>query len=83
MTKVKLNLFSDTDKLLKVEKGIRGGAMLPVEGFKWVENLSQVNKDFIKHKMKIVMKDIYWKLMFKILKSYKTFTMICHFYLKE
>ena len=83
MTKVKLNLLSDTDKLLKVEKGIRGGAMLPVGGFKWVENLSQVNKDFIKHKMKIVMKDIYWKLMFKILKSYKTFTMICHFYLKE
>ena len=83
MTKVKLNLLSDTDKLLKVEKGIRGGAKLPAECFKWVENLSQVNKDFIKNKMKIVMKDIYWKLMFKILKNYKTFTMICHFYLKE
>ena len=90
MTKVKLDLLTDTDILLMVEKGMRGGlchaihryakannkymkdydknkessylkywevnnlygrAMsqkLLVDGFKWVENLSQVNKDFIK-----------------------------------
>ena len=90
MTKVKLDLLTDTDILLMVEKGMRGGLChaihryetannkymkdydknkessylkywevnnlygrsmsqkLLVDGFKWVENLSQVNKDFIK-----------------------------------
>ena len=29
------------------------------------------------------MKDIFWKLMFNILKYYMTSTMICYFYLKK
>ena len=45
---------------------------LPVDGIKWVENASQFNKDFIKTTMKIVIKDIFLKLMVNILKIYIT-----------
>ena len=50
---------------------------LPVNGFKWIENASQVNKDFTKKAiMKIVMKGIFLMLMFNVLKNYMTFTLI-------
>ena len=32
---------------------------LPVKGFRWVEDLSQFNEDFIKSMMKIVISDIF------------------------
>ena len=32
---------------------------LPVNGFRWVEDLSQFNEDFIKSMMKIVISDIF------------------------
>ena len=64
-----------------------GWAMLqefPVNKFKWVEDLiSQFNEDFIKTTMKKVMKDIFSKLIFIILKNYINFNMIYHFCLKE
>ena len=34
---------------------------LPVKGFKWVEDLSQFNQDFIKNMGKIVIKGIFLK----------------------
>ena len=36
---------------------------LPTNGFKWVEDLSQFNKDFIKNTMKIVIQNILLKQM--------------------
>ena len=44
-----------------------------VDSFKWVEETSQFDKDFIKITMKIVMKGIFLKLMFNILKIEITF----------
>ena len=124
-TKVKLDLLTDIDMLLRVEKGIRGGichstyryakannkymkdydkykessyihywdvnnlygwAMsqkLPLNNFEWIKDTSQFNEDFIKTIMKKVMKDIFLKLMFNILKNYTNFIMIYHFYQKE
>ena len=102
-TEVELELFTDFNMLLMVEKGIRGGichaifryaksdnkymkdynkdeeesfleyldannlygwAMiqpLPVDGFKFVKNVSKIDEDFIKTMMKIVIKDTYLK----------------------
>ena len=102
-TEVKLELITDYDMLLMIEKGIRGGicqathryakannkymknydknnessyieyldannlygwAMsqkLPINGFKWVKNLSKFNEDFIKNMMKIAIQDIFLK----------------------
>ena len=121
-TKVKLELLTDIDMLLIVEKSIRGGicrsiyryakannkymkdydknkessyiqycdvnnlygwAMsqkLPVNNFEWIKDTSQFNEDFI---MKKMMKDIFLKFMFNILKNYMNFIMIYYFYLKE
>ena len=56
---------------------------LAVNGFKWVEETSQFNEDFIKNKFKIVIRDIFLKLMFNKLKNYMKFIMIYHFILKE
>ena len=56
--------------------------ILAVDGFKWVENTSQLNKDFIESCNKDI-KYILLKLMFNILKNYVTSTMIYHFLLKE
>ena len=56
---------------------------LPVNDFEWIKDTSQFDKDFIKIIMKKVIKDIFLKLMFNILKNNMTFTMIYHFYLKE
>ena len=48
---------------------------LPVNEFKWVEDLSEFNEHF-KAIIKNVMKDIFLKLMFSILKIYVNFIMI-------
>ena len=48
---------------------------LPVNNFGWIEDSSQFNEDFIKTIMKKVMKDIFLKLMFNILKNYMNFIM--------
>ena len=56
---------------------------LPISGFKWVENTFQFSKDFIQNSMKIVIKVIFSKLAFNILKNYMTFTMIYYYCLKE
>ena len=34
---------------------------LPVNGFKWVKNLSKFNEDFVKTMMKMVVRDIFLK----------------------
>ena len=49
---------------------------LPVNNFEWIKDTSQFNEDFIKTIMKKVMKDIFLKLMFNILKNYMNFVMI-------
>ena len=43
---------------------------LPVSGFRWVENTFQSSKDFIENTLKLEMKDIFLKFMFKKRKSY-------------
>ena len=48
---------------------------LHVNEFKWVEYLSEFNENF-KAIIKNVMKDIFLKLMFSILKIYMNFTMM-------
>ena len=56
---------------------------LSVNNFTWIEDTSQFNEDFIKGIMKKVMKDIFPKLLFNILKNYMNFIMIYHFNWKE
>ena len=56
---------------------------LPVNNFEWIKDASQFNEDFIKTTMKKVMKDIFLKLMFSIMKNFIIFMMIYHFYLNE
>ena len=52
---------------------------LPVNNFEWIKDTSQFNEDFIKKTMKKVMRYIFSKLMFNILKNYMNFIMIYHF----
>ena len=47
------------------------------------EDTSQFNEDFIKAIIKKVMKDIFLKLIFNILKTYMNFIMIYHFLLER
>ena len=56
---------------------------LPVDNFECIEDPFQFNEDFIKSFNKKMMKDIFSKLIFIILKNYMNFIMIYHFYLKE
>ena len=49
---------------------------LPVNTFEWIKDTSQFNEDFIKTILKKVMKDIFSKLMFNILKTHMNFIMI-------
>ena len=51
--------------------------------FKWVEDVSELNKDFIKCYGDESDERYFLKLMFNIPKIYITFTMVYHFYLKE
>ena len=57
---------------------------LPVKIFKWVEEISAFNEDFIKSFIdKKKMNDILFKRIFSIPKICITFTMNYHFYQKE
>ena len=58
---------------------------LLVHNFEWMKETSQFDEDFIKKKtiMKKVMKDIFSKKMFNMLKNYMKFIMVYHFYQKE
>ena len=56
---------------------------LPVTSFKWVKKISRIDKDFIKTMMKIVIKDIFLKLILNIQKDYMCYIVIFHFYQKE
>ena len=56
---------------------------LPVDNFECIEDTFQFNEGFIKSFNKKMMKDIFSKLIFIILKNYMNFIMIYHFYLKE
>ena len=53
---------------------------LPVNKFEWIDDFSKFNEDFTKNNMKKVMKDIFLKLMFNILKKYMNFIMTYHFF---
>ena len=56
---------------------------LPLNNFKWVEDISEFNQNFIKSYVMKVTKGIFLKVMFNILKIYIFSTMIYPFYLKE
>ena len=56
---------------------------LPINKFEWIEDTSPLNKDLEKTIMKKLIKDIFSKLIFNILKYCINFIMIYHFYLKE
>ena len=56
---------------------------LPVNNFECIEDTSKFNEDFIKNYNEKVMKKIFLKLMFNILKNSMNFIMIYHFYQKE
>ena len=56
---------------------------LVVSGFKWAENTSQFKEVFINTTMRIVIENIFLKLMLSILKNYIKLAMIYHFYHKE
>ena len=56
---------------------------LSLSSFEWIKDISQFHEDFIKTVRKKVMKDIFSKLMFNILKIYTIFIMIYHFYKEE
>ena len=55
----------------------------PVDNFECIEDTFQFNEDFIKSFNKKMMKDIFSKLIFIVLKNYMNVIMIYHFYLKE
>ena len=62
--------------------GLRMSQKLSVNNFEGIEDISQYNEDFIKTIIKKVMKFIFLKLMFNILKDYMNFIMIYHFHLR-
>ena len=53
---------------------------LSVGGFEWVEDTSKFKKDFMKTTMKILMEDIFLKLISNAHENYMKLTMIYHFY---
>ena len=56
---------------------------LPLNNFRWVEDISEFNQNFIKSYVMKVTKGIFLKVMINILKIYIFSTMIYPFYLKE
>ena len=56
---------------------------LPVAGFKWEEDLSQFNKNFIRNHDENSYKCYILKLEVEYLKNSLALTMIFHFYPKE
>lgn len=55
----------------------------PVGVFKWVEDTSEFSNVFIETTKEMLMKDIFLKLMFNIVKTCMTFTMIYPYCLIE
>ena len=53
---------------------------LPVNDFEWIKETSQFNEDVKKTVMEKVIKDIFLKLMFPILKTCMNFIMIYQLY---
>ena len=64
-----------------------GAAMsekLPINEFKWVNDISGINEKFVKsYDKKTMTKVIYLKLMLITQVNYTNYTATCHFYLKE
>ena len=57
---------------------------LPVNNFKWVEDVSRINEEFIKNYNENSSKGLfYYKEMLNILKNYMIYIVIYHSYLKE
>ena len=56
---------------------------LSVNDIRWVEDIFEFNEDFVDKMMIKLMKDIFLKLMFNILKIYITFRMIYSFLLER
>ena len=57
---------------------------LPTNNSEWIKDTTHFNKDFIKKtKMKKVMKDIFLKLIFNILKNQMNLIMIYNIYWEE
>ena len=56
------------------------GQKLPTFNFKWVEDISQFNEDFIKSYDEKVNKDIFLKLMFNTPKKHMNSILTYHFY---
>ena len=56
---------------------------LPVEYFQWIDDTSQVNKNFIKLYIKESDSGYFLDIFFNILKNYINFIMIYNFHLKE
>ena len=52
---------------------------LPVNGFKWTQNISKFDEDLKKMMMEIAIKDIFFKEMLNILKIFLIFMVIFHF----
>ena len=55
---------------------------LSVNIFELIEDASQFNEDFIKNYNEEVIKDIFSRLVFTIMKTHINFLMIYHFYQK-
>ena len=54
--------------------GYEASQEFTLNNFEWIEDNSQFNEGFLKH----MIKDIFLKLIFNILKIYMNFIMICH-----
>ena len=49
---------------------------LPVNDFKWIEDTSKTNEEFIKIMMKIMIKVTFWKWMLNIQRDYINYTVL-------
>ena len=56
---------------------------LPINGIKWIKNVTEIDEKFIKNYDKIVIKDIFLKQTLSIPQDYMIYIVIYHFCLKE
>ena len=58
---------------------------LPVNGFRWLDSdkINEINEEFIKNIMKMIIKDIFLKWTLDIRRDYTNYIVICHSYQKE
>ena len=58
---------------------------LPVNGFRWLnsDEINEINEDFIKNIMKMMIKVTFWKWTLNIQKDYTNYIVIYRFYLKK